>query len=112
MSLHGLLVHDITVRRAGTATDRYGAAVKSWVSPTDTSVKGWITQTIGTEDRADGREAQIGSWVLFLPADTDILGGDRVVWGTTTFEVDGPPLRAWAPRGEHHIEARLRVVAG
>ena len=112
MSLTGLLVHDITIVRAGSTTDRYGATEKDWDNPTETEVKGWLTQASGTEDRSDGREAQVGSWLLYLPVDTDIVGGDRVTWGSTTFEVDGPPQRAWTPRGEHHVEARLLVVAG
>lgn len=112
MSFAGLLVHDITIRRAGATTDRYSATIKNWDDSTDTDVNGWITQSSGLEDHTDGREAQVGSWVLFLPTGTDILGGDRVVWESYTFEVDGPPQRAWTPRGEHHIEARLRIVEG
>lgn len=112
MSLTSLLVHDITVVRAGAATDRYGAAEKNWDAATETDIKGWVTQISGIEDRTDGREAQVGTWVLYALDTADILGGDRVVWGSYTFEVDGPPNRAWTPRGEHHVEARLRLVEG
>lgn len=112
MSLASLLVHDVTLLRAGTTTDRYGADAKDWDTATETDTQGWVTQTSGVEDRTDGREAQVGSWTLYLAAGEDLLGGDRVVWGTYTFEVDGPPLQAWTPRGEHHVEARLRLVEG
>ena len=111
MSLQGLLVHDVTILRATTTTDRYENVVVSWSSPTETGVKGWITQRNRSEDN-DQRSAEISDWVLFAPADTDIVAGDRVQWGGVTYEVDGPPLRAYTPRGEHHVEAGLRVVVG
>lgn len=112
MSLTALLVHDVSIVRAGSTTDRYGATIKNWATATTTATSGWVTQVSGVEDRTDGREAQVGTWVLYLPVDTDVVGGDRVVWESYTFEVDGPPNRAWTPRGEHHVEARLRLIEG
>lgn len=111
MGLQSLLVHDITLVRPASTTDANGFTVKSWASATETAVKGWIAQTSSTEVR-DGREAQVSTWTLFLNAEADVLGGDRVEWGSTTFEVDGAPQHAWTPRGEHHVECPLRVVAG
>lgn len=112
MSLTSLLVHDVTIRRAGTSTDRYGATVKDWGTATDTEVKGWVARSSELEVNDQGREGQSSQWVLFLPAETDIVGGDRVIWRSTTYEVDGPPNPAWTPRGEHHVEARLKLVEG
>ena len=60
----------------------------------------------------DGGAAQVAGWVCYLPAGTAVDGADRIVWGALTFEVDGPPPRAWPPQGEHHVEARLRHVDG
>lgn len=111
MGLTSLLVHDVTILRPGTTTDDNGFTVKNWSSPTETTVKGWVSQQGSSEDR-DGREAQVSTWTLFLHADTVVAGGDRVEWGSTTFEVDGAPQRAWTPRGEHHVEVPLRVVNG
>jgi hypothetical protein len=111
MSLAGLLVHDVTILRATTTTDRYGNLTVTWSTPTETAVKGWISQRSRSEENTQ-RDAQISDWVLFVPADTDIVGGDRVTWNGVTYEVDGPPWRAWTPRGEHHVEASLRVVSG
>lgn len=112
MTLRNLLVHDITIRRAGTTEDRYGATIKDWDNPTDTDVDGWIAQSSALEVTDLGREGQRSDWTLFLPDGTDIIGGDRVLWSGTTYEVDGPPNRAWTPRGEHHIEARLKLIEG
>lgn len=112
MSLANLLVHDVTIRRPGTTTDRYGANVKDWSAATDTDVDGWLAQTSAAEVNDLGREGERSDWTLYVPAGTDIEAGDRVIWGGTTFEVDGPPNRAWTPRGEHHVEARLKVVVG
>jgi hypothetical protein len=115
VSFNGLLVHDATILRAGTTVDRYGNTVPDWDDPTETGVKAWITQVSRSEVN-DGRTAVISAWVAFFHADTDIVAGDRVEWPVgapdTTFEVDGLPHRAWTPRGEHHVEANLRVVSG
>lgn len=112
MSLRSLLVHEVAILRPALGTNRYGDASKNWVAAVETETNGWVARRSESEDRAQGREAQLSEWVLMLDADTDIQGGDRVVWGTTTFEVDGPPNHAWTPRGEHHIEASLRLVEG
>ncbi len=112
MSFASMLVHDLTIVRPGTTTDRYGNVTKDWSNPTETAVKGWVAQQEGTEV-LDGRDAQIRRWICYLPAGTDITGSDRVVWGTVTFEVSGPPNRAWHPSmGEHHVEAVLLAVVG
>lgn len=113
MSLDSLLVHDVTIRRAAVTTDRYhNPTVKDWNNVTDTATKAWIHQQSHEELRNNGREAQLGGWVAFLPAEVDVDGGDRLIWDDLTFEVDGPPRRAWTPRGEHHVEAPLRHVEG
>lgn len=112
MSLTRLLVHTVTIRRPGTTTDRYGATVKDWATATDTDVDGWVAQTSAIEVNDLGREGEHSDWTLVVPVDTDLLAGDRVIWNDTTFEVDGPPNRAWTPRGEHHVEARLKLVEG
>lgn len=113
VSLTSLMVHDVTLVRAGSTESRYGDSVKDWASSTSTTSKGWVSQR-AREEVLDGREAQTTEWVLFLPAGTDVTGLDRVEWEGLTFEVDGPANDAWSPRmnAVHHIEINLRRVTG
>lgn len=111
MSLSSLLVHDVTILRASSNTDRYHNAAKDWASPTTVTVKGWIARTSANEERGE-REAEVSGWVLYLLPETTISGADRVGWNGLVFEVDGPPNHAWTPRGEHHIEVPLRIAEG
>lgn len=114
MSLATLLVHDVTILRAGSTTDRYGDAVKDWATATSTASKAWVAQQSRTEN-VEGREALISEWVAFLPAGTDVAGRDRLVWGDLTFEVVGRPNTAPSPRlggASHHVEVTLTVVEG
>lgn len=113
MSLTSLMVHDVTVVRAGSVETRYGDDVKDWSAATETTVKGWVSQGDRVED-VDSREAQSRSFTVFLPADTDVTGLDRLVWEGLTLEVVGPPNWAWNPRmnAVHHIELTAREVTG
>lgn len=110
MSFAGLLDHDVDILTPTTTADRYGGTTKTgW---TETTVKGWVSQRGGSES-TDLREAQVGTWVLFLHPDATIDGIDRVRWEGITFEVDGPPNPAYRPgSGLHHYEVPLRVVDG
>lgn len=111
MTIDGLLVHDVSLLRAGSTTSRYGDETKDWATATRTTTKGWISQQARSEDR-DNREAQISGWVLFVGPQEDVTGLDRVEWNDLTFEVDGPPLPAYRPQGLHHYELALRRVTG
>ncbi len=113
MTFSSLLVHDVTITRAGSTTDRYGDVIPDWSTASSSSVKGWVSQQSRSEV-LDGREAQVSGWVAFFPAGTDVTGHDRVVWEGTTFEVAGPVNPAWSPRldGVHHVECQLSVVEG
>lgn len=116
MSLRTLMVHDVTIVHAGATTDRYGDATKNWATATRTPSAAWVSRTGQLEDHTGGREAEVSTWRAYLPVDAEVAGGDRLEWNPTgtliTFEVDGPPLPAFTPRGIHHIEAQLRVVEG
>ena len=111
MTFRSLMVHDIEIVRAAAATDVYGNTTDNWATATTVDTVGWVTQRDNDEDTSD-RDQQTRLWTLYVPADTDITGHDRVVWGDLTFDVVGPPHRAWTPRGEHHIEADLKLVEG
>lgn len=104
-------VHSVTILRAGSRTDRYGATVEDWTTATETDALGWLARSTESEDRDEG-DALVSDWTLRLPAGTDITGRDRVVHGDETFEVIGAPNHAPTPAGEHHVRCRLRLVEG
>ena len=113
MSLTSLMVHDVTIARAGTTESRYSDDVRDWSTATETVTKGWVAQQDRAED-VDGREAQDRTFIVYLPASADVTGLDRIEWEGLTLEVVGPPRRAWSPklRGEHHVELTCRLVTG
>lgn len=105
------MVHDVVVVHPAQEVDRYGNVVAVFGPGSRVSTKGWVSQRSRSEV-LNGREAQIQGWVCFLPAGTVVSGSDRVEWSGLVFEVDGPPLPAWSPRGLHHTEVQLRSVEG
>jgi hypothetical protein len=107
------MVHDVVLIRAGSTTSRYGDEIRDWSAAERTTVKGWVAQRDRSEN-VDGREAQDRTFIVYLPAGTDVTGLDRVEALGLTLEVVGPPNRAWSPRlrGEHHVELDGRVVTG
>lgn len=113
MTLRDLMVRDVTIRRAGTTTDRYGNLLPDWTTATETTTTGWL----GVQTRSEEGGTRIGALIqggtLVLDDLTlDVAGGDRVDIDGITFEVDGPPLTAWTPRGAHHLEVTVRAVTG
>lgn len=112
MSIDALMTHDVTIVRAGTDTDRYGDTVADWSAATRRSSKAWISQTSASEI-LDSRNAELSTWRAYFPRTADVRAGDRIEWGSITFEVDGPPNPAHRPgTGVHHYEAPLKVVEG
>jgi hypothetical protein len=105
----GLLPQTVTKIRPTTSTDTYGNTVYTYGS--GTSITAWLQQDDRKEPLSDGRAALEQIWLL-ITNEPDVLGHDRIVFGTTTFEVDGPPEPVYTPAGFHHLEATLRVVAG
>lgn len=108
-----LLTTPVTILRAQPVTDRYGRDTLDWSTPDRTDTVGYLHQETGAEKTAD-RDTQSAQAVLYLPADTDITGRDRVevaghVWGVT-----GPPDHVIPPgsSAEHHLEVSLRYVEG
>lgn len=111
MSLVSLMVRDITILVPGTRTDAYGDTQLDWTTPVGTLTQGWLAQQTSTEV-VDGRNTTVSELVLTLPAGTAINARDRVRVDGVVYEIIDEPLAAWTPRGEHHIEAKLRLVTG
>lgn len=107
-----ILIHTVTRVRAATSTDAYNNTVLSWGETASTlAMTAWLQQDDRAEPRSDGRDPLEQRWLL-MTNDTDIVGGDRVVFGDLTFEVEGPPEPVYTMNGFHHTEATLRVVTG
>lgn len=109
--LSQLLNFPVTItRRSSSGTqDDYGSDLD-----TETVVEtvGELQQQRRTEDPL--AEVSDTTWLLILPAGTDIRTGDSVEADGQTFEMVGDPWPVRHPwtRAESHVEATLRRVAG
>lgn len=108
-----LLPQTVTKIRPSTSTSTYGDTTYSYTVPpaSSASITAWLQQDERSEPFSDGRAPLEQRW-LMVTNESDVLGHDRIVFGTLTFEVDGPPEPAYTPAGFHHLEATLRLVAG
>jgi hypothetical protein len=107
-----MLPQTVTRVRPDTSTDTYGNTTYNYASPaSSTSMAAWLQQDNRAEPLSDGRAALEQVW-LMLTNESDVLGHDRITFGSSTFEVDGPPEAVYTPAGYHHTESTLRVVSG
>lgn len=109
----GMLPHTVTRIRPSTATDTLGNTTLSYTVPpaTSLSLTAWLQQDDRTEPLADGRDPLAQRW-LMVTNESDVAGYDRIVFGSLTFEVEGPTKPTYTPAGLHHLEATLRRVEG
>ena len=89
--------------------DAHGNQAASFSDATATT--GWIAPT-STSELLEERDGETVDAVLFLRADEAITGDYEVEASSRRFRVVGSPLHIRTPNGPHHIEARLREVAG
>jgi hypothetical protein len=107
-----MLPQTVTRVRPSTSTDTYGNTTYNYASPTSsTSMTAWLQQDSRAEPLSDGRAALEQVW-LMVTNDSDVLGRDRITFGTLVLEVDGPPASVYTPAGFHHLESTLKVVSG
>lgn len=110
-----LAVDTVTVLRAPLVADRYGSQVRDWTAAARTDVDGVSIQPSGSIEDVRDRELVTNTYTLFTSRgqDIDLLATDRVQWNGITLQVDGDPNRWPAPGGGvHHVEAKLKQVAG
>jgi len=107
-----LLPLTVTKVRPAQTTDRYGDTVYDYgAAATRTDVQAWIDQASAEEETPNGRDVITGVWKLITNhADLDAL--DRIEWGGSAYELDGPAWPVHTPAGLHHLEALLRRVEG
>jgi hypothetical protein len=111
MSLEALRIHDVDILIAGIRIDAFGDPQPDWTSPTTLSTKAWFADLPSIEV-LEGRDAVSTTSVINLPAGTPITAFDRVRIFGRIYEVNGEPMVAWTPRGEHHREVLLNRVTG
>ena len=114
MSLATLMVRAVDILAPGWRTDGYGDEIQDdWTNPITVSVSGWVAWSSSFEV-LDGRDAVATNLSLTLPAGTVITAMNRVRLDgqDDLYELDGEPMSAWTPRGEHHIECMLKRVLG
>ena len=118
MTLAGLLnqTYVLLPRTAVTGTagaDRYNNPLYTY--PEGATVHGRIHQSTSFE-RIAGRDTTITNYTLYLMPDPECLALtelDRVKdAANVVYELDGRPMHATSPRGQHHIEASIRRVEG
>lgn len=107
------LVHPVTLTEATTATNQYGDSVPDWSAPpaAEHQEVGWFTRT-STDEMNEGREAITDSYELTLPPTSAIKSSMRVSYLGDLYEIRGSVERCEAPKGTHHLVARLRRVEG
>lgn len=105
-----LLQERVTIVRMGEVPDPEGYLEAVRAETSRETVPGYLEQT-GERELVLDRNTEISDWLLVLGAGVTIGARDRVEWGSYVFEVVGPPSRPRTPRGEHHVEVRLRHVS-
>ncbi len=109
MGIPVTLLRTLTLQTQTTTTDAYGATVPSaWSS---SPITGRVDQQSRSEDQFRGRDASVSQWLLLTNTAT-VAASDRIVDGSSTYEVEGPPWPVYAGSAVHHYEATLRVVTG
>jgi hypothetical protein len=109
MSLTDLLSVPLTIVRRSEDDEGFDPAPGEVL----VEVVGELQQVQRSEPVAEG-ELSVTTWLLVLPAGTDIRTGDAVIAGGETYEVIGAPWAARNPRTrlESHVECSLKRTAG
>lgn len=111
MPLISLMTRDILIRRPSQTTDLVGDTVLDWNTPVDVVAKAYI-ETDATREEEFIRASEERIFKVFVPPETDVEASDRIVWGSLTMEVVGPPMERWTPDGLHHKEVLAREHVG
>lgn len=108
-----LVPHTVARIRPSTGTDAHNDQTLTYTVPPAASkdMAAWLQQDNRSGPISDGRVASEQVW-LMLTNDTDVVDKDRIVFGSLTFEVDGPPGTVYTPVGTHHLEVTLKIVTG
>ena len=94
MALPSWASQTITILRPGVKIER-GSEIRDWDKALEFDVSGCSIQPAATGLSQDGRVLGVFDGMTgYLPLNTDIREGDRVVFEGNTYEVNGSP-RVW-----------------
>lgn len=103
----------VTRQRATTAADARNNLELSWVTPSTATISNCRVQPLSSDEVMDNRYESDVRFRLLAPVGSDVTFLDRIVYGSTTYEVAGPPESHRSPTGAaSHDEIPLRLVTG
>tara|TARA_B100000029_G_C17597182_1_gene964594 strand:+ start:3810 stop:4145 length:336 start_codon:yes stop_codon:yes gene_type:complete len=83
---HRNLPETINIQRvAETNVDERGLPSDSW-SNNSTNIRAKL-ESQGQEEDRDGRNTTVETFVIYVPGDTDVVAGDRIVHGSDNHEI-------------------------
>lgn len=91
--------------RPGTIMER-GTPYPDWENATEVSIPNCVVTWNGTALNQEGRILGINdNRVLYAPLTADIKEGDRIRYGSKTYEIDGDPMDWNSPTGalDHYV---------
>lgn len=112
MSIKRLLTQPLALQKMGTTTDEYNDEVYGPVGE-PVPFLGYLEQTSAAE-YLDGRVATVTKWRGWAGTEVPVQASDQIIYGETTFEVDGEVERVWNPRTRtvSHLRFNLNSSKG
>ena len=103
----------VTRIRPGSITER-GITYPDWDNTSELQIDNCVVTWQGTTLSQDGRIMGISDTkMLYAPLDADFKAGDRIRYGTKTYEIDGDPMDWESPTGAlNHFEIPLKRYEG
>jgi len=98
----------VTRKRPGTTTER-GQTVPDWSNASSLIIKGCSVQPATTSLDQDGRILGItDGFTAYLPAGSDVIAGDHIIFNGKEYTIDGEPRPWLSPSGRvDHIQLNL-----
>lgn len=109
------LPDEVLIIHPATVLDEYGNPTVDFNEDSDVDTcKGWLQAERGTggESTTAERNSSSAYFRLYLPAGTVIGPRDQVQIDSTTYSVEGEPVKGRTPRTTTHIQARVRKLEG
>lgn len=86
----------VTRLRAPYIVDRYGneTSTRDWSLAASLDIGGCSVQPMASDETLGDRDARLRRWILYGPANIDVVATDRISHKGITYEVKGP-ARNW-----------------